>query len=91
MASLTFFFTFVLLAAATLYQGIKVVAENQRMVVFRFGKLWSTLGPGLHFILPFYDKGILVDLNKEIPGWMSMSEADLVKKVRERALSQPIA
>jgi regulator of protease activity HflC (stomatin/prohibitin superfamily) len=91
MISTTFTFVFFLvLVIVGLFQSIRVVAENQRMVVFRLGKFLSVYGPGLNIIVPFCDKVIMVDLNKEIPVWMSMSEEEINKKVREHALSKPL-
>jgi regulator of protease activity HflC (stomatin/prohibitin superfamily) len=53
-----------------LFKAIRIVPEFQRLVVFRLGKLHATRGPGLVVLIPFIDKGILVDLREfylEIP------------------------
>lgn len=50
----------VLLALA--FASIKVVREYERVVAFRLGRLRGPLGPGLVFILPFFDKMVRVDL-----------------------------
>jgi regulator of protease activity HflC (stomatin/prohibitin superfamily) len=50
--------------------AVRIVLEYQRLVVFRLGKLKETREPGLRFLIPFIDKGILVDLREfylEIP------------------------
>jgi regulator of protease activity HflC (stomatin/prohibitin superfamily) len=42
--------------------SIKVLREYERGVVFRFGRLSATRGPGIFLIIPFVDKMIKVDL-----------------------------
>jgi regulator of protease activity HflC (stomatin/prohibitin superfamily) len=54
-----------------LVTSIKIVAEYQRLVVFRLGKvLQQPKGPGITFIIPIIDKPVRVDLREfvlEIP------------------------
>ncbi len=42
--------------------GIKIFQEYQRGVVFRLGRLVSSRGPGLSFVIPFIEKMVRVDL-----------------------------
>ena len=42
--------------------AIKVVAEYERGVIFRLGRLLGTKGPGIFFIFPFIDRMVKVDL-----------------------------
>ncbi|MCG2789690.1 MAG: slipin family protein [Actinomycetia bacterium] len=42
--------------------SIKILREYERGVVFRFGRLSATRGPGIFLIIPFADKMIKVDL-----------------------------
>lgn len=42
--------------------GIKVVLEYERLVVFRLGKYARTIGPGLVWIMPVFEKAKKVDL-----------------------------
>jgi regulator of protease activity HflC (stomatin/prohibitin superfamily) len=42
--------------------AIKVVAEYERGVIFRLGRLIGAKGPGLFFIIPFVDRMVKVDL-----------------------------
>jgi regulator of protease activity HflC (stomatin/prohibitin superfamily) len=42
--------------------SIKVVAEYERGVIFRLGRLVGAKGPGLFFIIPFFDRMVKVDL-----------------------------
>lgn len=40
------------------------VQPHERAVVFRFGKLQTTVEPGLHFKVPFVDEAVLVDVQE---------------------------
>ena len=42
--------------------AIKILKEYERGVIFRFGRLSSTKGPGIFVIIPFVDKMVKVDL-----------------------------
>jgi len=42
--------------------AVKIVAEYERGVVFRLGRLIGAKGPGLFFIIPFVDRMVKVDL-----------------------------
>src|SRR3954466_15201867 len=53
-----------------LVKAIRIIPEYQRIVVFRLGRLMATKGPGLVLLIPFVDKGTIVDLREfflEIP------------------------
>lgn len=41
--------------------GVKVVREHERMVVFRFGKVVGSRGPGLNLVLPVIERLLIVD------------------------------
>lgn len=62
---------FVIILAVILVSSIKIVAEYQRLVIFRLGKvLQQPKGPGITFIIPIIDKPVRVDLREfvlEIP------------------------
>lgn len=52
-------FALLLLAALLILavvMGVRIVPQSQKYVVERFGKLRSVLGPGINFIVPFFDK-----------------------------------
>jgi regulator of protease activity HflC (stomatin/prohibitin superfamily) len=51
------FFVLILILMA-----VKVVAEYERGVIFRLGRLVGGKGPGLFFIIPFVDRMVKVDL-----------------------------
>lgn len=45
-----------------LASSIKVIAEYERGVIFRLGRLIAAKGPGLFFLVPFVDRMVKVDL-----------------------------
>lgn len=56
--------------------AIRIVAEYQRLVVFRLGRCIGSKGPGLVILIPFIDRGIKVDLReqvREIPAQSSIT------------------
>src|SRR4051812_41014385 len=58
----TTLFPVVIVVLVVLYNGVKVLSEYERGVVFRLGRLIAVKGPGLVFIIPFVDRMIRVDL-----------------------------
>ncbi|HPX60698.1 MAG TPA: SPFH domain-containing protein [Deltaproteobacteria bacterium] len=50
------FVVFFVLVAATVFAGVKTVPQGQEWVVERLGKYFTTLKPGLKFIIPYVDR-----------------------------------
>ena len=59
MVSISIFLIIVLTAALA---GVRIFKEYERGVVFRLGRLVSYRGPGLSFVIPFFEKMVRVDL-----------------------------
>ena len=58
-------------------QAIRIVREYQRIMVFRLGRALGAKGPGLVILIPFIDKGVMVDLRElylEIPHQTAITE-----------------
>ena len=58
-------------------QMIRIVREYQRIMVFRLGRAIGAKGPGLVILIPFIDKGVMVDLRElylEIPHQTAITE-----------------
>jgi len=49
-----------------LASAIKIMAEYQRIVIFRLGRLLGIKGPGLVFIIPIIDRIIKLDLRTRV-------------------------
>jgi regulator of protease activity HflC (stomatin/prohibitin superfamily) len=67
----------VLLLVILLPQAIRIVREYQRLMVFRLGRAIGAKGPGLVILIPFIDKGVMVDLRElylEIPHQTAITE-----------------
>jgi len=45
-----------------LLSGIKVILEYERLIIFRLGKYKRTIGPGVVYIIPMFEKSQKVDL-----------------------------
>ena len=45
-----------------LLSGIKVILEYERLVIFRLGKYKRTIGPGVVYVLPIFEKSQKVEL-----------------------------
>ena len=64
-------------------RSIVVARENERLVVFRLGRLFAVLPPGRNLIIPFADRVVRVNL-EEIVGWQNLPEAELQERIVER-------
>ena len=57
--------------------AVKIVAEYQRVIVFRLGRCIGEKGPGLVLLIPFVDRAVKVDLReqvREIPAQTSITK-----------------
>ncbi len=72
------------IAAVIALTAIKHVDEGSRLVVERFGRYLRICGAGKHFLLPYIDRGIKVDLNDALPGWQGMTEQEIETKVMQQ-------
>jgi len=66
-----------------LSSSLKIAHESERVVVFRLGRLCSIAGPGLVLVMPILDRGVKVDLGREIAGWQALSKEQLAERIRE--------
>lgn len=65
MIDLLFLILVLLILGYIIWSSIKIVPEYQRLVVFRLGRAIKVAGPGLVFLIPFIDKGVIVDLREQ--------------------------
>ncbi len=56
---------FLLFILAIVLTYVKIIPEYQRLVVFRLGRAIAIKGPGLVVLVPFIDKGLIVDLREQ--------------------------
>ena len=67
---LLFVVAIIVVGIILLYNGIRIVREYQRLVVFRLGRSIGQKGPGVVYLIPVVDRAVLVDLREvflEIP------------------------
>lgn len=69
--------------------SIRVIKEYQRAAIFRLGQFVGVRGPGLVWLVPMVDKAEIIDLNKWVPEWQSLSSEELNERVKSVALSHP--
>jgi regulator of protease activity HflC (stomatin/prohibitin superfamily) len=62
MFGLGFAGTAVLLALLLAIGGVKIVREYERAVVLRLGRLVATRGPGVIYVIPFFEQMYKIDL-----------------------------
>lgn len=46
--------------------GIRMIKEYERVVIFRLGRFSSIKGPGMFWIIPYFDKSVTVDLRTKV-------------------------
>lgn len=57
-------FLLVMIGLVILVMAIRIIPEYKRLVIFRLGRSIGAKGPGLILLIPFVDKGVLVDLRE---------------------------
>jgi regulator of protease activity HflC (stomatin/prohibitin superfamily) len=67
----------VVIVLILIFSAIKILKEYERGVIFRFGRLRGTKGPGIFLIIPFVDKMVKVDLRTVT---MDVPPQDLITK-----------
>jgi regulator of protease activity HflC (stomatin/prohibitin superfamily) len=85
----SFFYWVILLLAIIVVISLKPLREDERLVIIRLGRFLKIAGPGLVVILPWIDRGIRIDLNRDVPGWQGLSKIDLEEKIKAFVLSKP--
>ncbi len=54
----------VFLGLVLLTMSVRIIPEYRRLVIFRMGRLLGSKGPGILFLIPFVDRGVMVDLRE---------------------------
>jgi regulator of protease activity HflC (stomatin/prohibitin superfamily) len=85
MAALIFLLFIVLALVVVAVKSVINVKENERLVVFRLGKLLRVYGSGLAILIPFVDKGVKVNVESIAEG-RRLSEKELEERAVQMAL-----
>jgi regulator of protease activity HflC (stomatin/prohibitin superfamily) len=68
--------------------SLKTLSEDERLVIIRLGRFLKITGPGIVVTLPFVDRGIRVNLSRDLPGWQGLSKVELEEKIKAFAFSK---
>src|SRR6267143_1967462 len=78
-------FVMVLILLIFLVASLRTVREGEFMAVFRLGRAWTILGPGLGVVIPLIDRTVRVDVPV---GMASLGVARDIRRAGETPLSQ---
>jgi regulator of protease activity HflC (stomatin/prohibitin superfamily) len=81
MRALAWLFLVAAGAATLALKCIKIVKEDQRLVIERLGRFHRVRGPGRHLVLPFVETAHLVRLNEALPEWTGLDEEQIQKRI----------
>lgn len=65
--------------------AIRVVREDERLIVFRLGRFHRVAAPGLVVVPWGVESARRVDLTAALPGWQSLTEAELTRRLEHLA------
>jgi regulator of protease activity HflC (stomatin/prohibitin superfamily) len=75
-------FDWLFIIALLIGLSIRIVREDQRIVVLRLGRFLKIAGPGLVWLIPVIDKGTKVNLTRDFPGWQALPQNELEEKIK---------
>lgn len=84
----SFLYWVILLLAITMIMSLKTLREDERLVILRLGRFLKITGPGIVVTLPFIDRGIRVNLSRDLPGWQGLSKIELEEKIKAFVFSK---
>jgi len=47
---------------AVILSGVRIIQDNQRAVIYRFGRFYAVKGPGIYWLYPFFERQKHVDI-----------------------------
>ena len=77
---------FVVFAIIVITTSVKIIREDERVVIFRLGRYLGIGGPGVIIKYPFVDKIVKVNLTNSVPGWQTLSKETLDEKIKSLVL-----
>ena len=76
----------VVFAIIVISTSVKIIREDERVVIFRLGRYLGIGGPGVIIKYPFVDKIVKVNLTKSVTGWQTLSKETLDEKIKSIVL-----
>ena len=67
--------------AIVILKRIKIVHDDQRLLIERLGRFHRVCEPGRHLVLPFIETAHLVRLNEALPEWTGLDEEQIHKRI----------
>ena len=64
--------------------SLRVVREDERMAIIRFGRFVGIRGPGMVWVIPGVDRTTRINLERDIPRWRSLSTEQLTNEIERR-------
>jgi hypothetical protein len=61
---------------------VRILATNERGVVFHLGTMTRVVGPGLVWLVPVVDTLVVLNLDQVLPDWGGLSQIELNRMVR---------
>jgi regulator of protease activity HflC (stomatin/prohibitin superfamily) len=80
-------FDWLFIIALAIGLSIRIVREDQRIVVLRLGRFLKVAGPGLVWLIPVIDRGTKVNLTRDFPGWQALPQTELEEKIKATILN----
>ena len=81
MSASFWFLLFAAIVAVLALKRIKIVHDDQRLLVERMGRFHRVCGPGRHLVLPFLETAHLIRLNEALPEWTGLDEEQIHKRI----------
>jgi len=81
MSASFWFLLFVAIVVFLMLKRIKIVHEDQRLLVERLGRFHRVCGPGKHLVMPFVETAHLIRLNEALPEWTGLDEEQIHKRI----------
>jgi len=75
-------FDLLFIVALFLFLSMRILRNDQRLVVLRLGRFLKIVGPGLVWLVPIIDRGVKVNLERDFPGWQVLSAIELEEKMK---------
>lgn len=81
MSASFWFLLFVAIVAVLVLKRIKIVHNDQRLLIERLGRFHRVCGPGKHLVMPFVETAHLVRLNEALPEWTGLDDEQIHKRI----------
>ena len=63
VAAICFIGSILLMGFLIVFAGVRIVPADRRLSVYRLGQYIGDKGPGIVFLIPFIDRGVLKELS----------------------------